>query len=109
MRGGEKTDAEHSGSGMPGRTPPHGLATFGSAPATGRRVGGRSFKNPTDAGLSVTTIRTRGDGDWSRLQDEAYFKDEIHTEHTYQVELTNSPEHKSIGGSSRDSIIKRAG
>jgi hypothetical protein len=108
-RNGNATEIERSGTGMPGRTPPVGLGTFGSVPS-GRR-GGRShsYKNPTDAGLSVTTIRGDG-GDWRRLQDEMSYKEnEIHTNHTYEVELTYTPEHKSLGGSSRDSILRKDG
>lgn len=103
------TDTEHSGSGLPGRAAaPVGLVTFGSAPAGTRRGANRSrsFKNPTDTGHSVTTIRGDG-GDWRRLKDESFYNDKVITDHTYEVEMTPGPDHKSTGGSSRDSIIKR--
>jgi len=68
----------------------------------------RTYKNPTDAGVTVTSIHTRGDGDWRRLQDENYEKASysspgIRTDYTYdvEVELSHKAEHQSIGGSSR--------
>lgn len=80
------------------------LVTFGSVPISGR-TGVRSrtmFRNPTDTGLSFTTVHAKG-GDWERLQDGDSDKgnllpengdgNRIRADYTYSVELSQSPRH----------------
>ena len=79
---------------------------FGVANApSGQKSRTRTFNNPTDNGISITTINTKRDGDWRRLQDESFDKDDKHgrirADYTYEVEMTRDPEHQSVGTPSR--------
>lgn len=82
-----------------------GLVTIGgSAPMSnnGTRKG-RSFKNPTDTGVSVTNVYAHGEGDWERLSDSSsqrQLKDTmieerniggIRADYTFEVELSDRP------------------
>jgi hypothetical protein len=89
-----------------------GLTTFGGTPSTNRRPANKSFRNPSDVGVSITTIHTRGDGgDWKRLQDETFENDKlpgIRAEYTYNVELSRDPDHLSLRSSdgSKNSVAE---
>lgn len=107
MRSTDKTTG-YSGSGMPAvGTGGNELRTIGGG---GRRTKNRSFKNPTDPGVSVATVHARKDNDWRRLGDYSQSDQEhqIRKDRSYKVEMEISHESKSsLGGSSRESIIKR--
>jgi len=66
---------------------------------SGRKGGNRSYRNPTDLGISMATVQSRGDGDWSRLQDESFDKEDvenlkgIRADYTYEVDLSPTPNH----------------
>lgn len=87
------------GSG-PQKFNPKGLATFGSAPVSGRQGCG-VFRSPTDTGMTYATVHSHGDGDWRRLRDgdsdHSLGLDTpasgIRTDYTFEVELSKSPRH----------------
>jgi len=81
----------------------------------GRKEGNRSYRSPTDLGISIAMVQSRGDGDWRRLQDESYDKEDlenlkaIRADYAYEAELSpmpNYPNIKSEGGFGLESIIK---
>lgn len=88
-------------SGGPGARPAGNtdLVTFGSAPVAKSR--GRSYKSPTETGISTTTIFAQGEGDWRRLRDSSsatrvepevdqdLATKGIRADYSYQVELTD--------------------
>jgi len=87
------TDAENSSSGNSGHPSPNlGLATFGSALSENRRARNRIFKNLTDVGISVTTVHTRAEGDWRRLQDEIYYMEDARSNGGSQAIYTSEVE-----------------
>ncbi|KAH7033715.1 uncharacterized protein B0I36DRAFT_362353 [Microdochium trichocladiopsis] len=80
------------------------LVTFGSTPVAkgASRVRGRSYKSPTETGVSTTTIFAQGEGDWRRLRDsssgtrvdsdlETDMAKGIRADYSYQVELSERP------------------
>jgi len=61
----------------------------------------KPFKNPTDTGVSTTSVHTRAkDGDWRRLHDDASdHKENVHgirADYSYEVELSQSPVHSGV-------------
>lgn len=82
-----KRNAEEASGGAP--TPDHkSLVTFGSAPV--RPENNKRFRNPTDQGMSFTSVHA---GDWTRLgdRDSDTSREDIagiRAEYTYEVEMT---------------------
>ncbi|KAM0809277.1 hypothetical protein AB5N19_09620 [Seiridium cardinale] len=87
------------------------LVTFGSMPIGNnnnndketRAKSRNMFRNPTDTGLTFTTVHAKGD--WERLQDGDSDKGDLREEdvgpkkgiradYTYSVELSQSPKHQ---------------
>ncbi|KAK7744072.1 hypothetical protein SLS53_003590 [Cytospora paraplurivora] len=83
--------------GTPETTPipnPKSLVTFGSTPIRAKPAG-KKFRNPTDQGISFTSVHAGGD--WTRIQeldsDTSVSRDReeitgIRAEYTYEVEMT---------------------
>ena len=72
---------------------PNSLLTFGSMP-----VRASNFRNPTDMGISLATVRARSDGDWHRLhdsknssQDNILPVDGIRKDETFTIVVENEP------------------
>ncbi|EFQ34575.1 uncharacterized protein GLRG_09719 [Colletotrichum graminicola M1.001] len=88
-----------SGSGSGGKS---ALFTIGSKPLDQRSRD--RFRNPTDAGFSLSTVHGRGDESWERLQDGDSDKGDllpveqkggIHAQYSYQVEIEMTPNSRS--------------
>ncbi|KAK1988214.1 hypothetical protein LZ30DRAFT_700019 [Colletotrichum cereale] len=95
-----KTDTSPSGSGTKSV-----LFTIGSKPLDQRSRD--RFRNPTDAGFSLSTVHGRGDETWERLQDGDSDKGDllpvdhkggIHAQYSYQVDIEMTPNSRSPVG-----------
>lgn len=100
MRRTDKSTA-YGGSGLPavGGSGGNELVTIGG----GRRTRNKSFKNPTDIGVSVVSCA----GDWKRLGDDSLSDHNNHIRRDQSFTVEMEVESKSLGGSSRESILKR--
>jgi hypothetical protein len=85
----QRQPTDHSGLNQK----PHDLVTFGSTPMNnGRKSRNRTFRNPTDGGVSTATVHAHGDGDWRRLKDESGGEESIQgirTHYTYEVAMSS--------------------
>ncbi|KAK1997560.1 hypothetical protein LX36DRAFT_657422 [Colletotrichum falcatum] len=104
------TEAASKGSGSGTKS---ALFTIGSKPLDQRSRD--RFRNPTDAGFSLSTVHCRGDETWERIQDgdsdkgdllPADHKGGIHAQYSYQVDIEMTP--NSNGSAVRPGTVSSA-